>query len=138
MDLKLAIIADDLTGANDSSVQFSTKGLNTAVAIPGADISCIKNIEVLVLDCESRDIPKDNAYSAVFSATKKLLKLNNKINIYKKVDSTLRGNIGAELEALYKSYEPSFIVFAPAFIEGGRTTIPVSYTHLTLPTNSLV
>ena len=123
MDLKLAIIADDLTGANDSSVQFSTKGLNTAVAIPGADISCIKNIEVLVLDCESRDIPKDNAYSAVFSATKKLLKLNNKINIYKKVDSTLRGNIGAELEALYKAYEPYFIVFAPAFIEGGRTTI---------------
>ncbi len=123
MNLKLAIIADDLTGANDSSVQFASIGLKTAVAVPGFDVLSVKDFEVLVIDSESRDIDKDKAFYNVKKATEDLLKLNKDVILYKKVDSTLRGNIGSELEAVYKASSPSFILFAPAFIEGGRTTI---------------
>ena len=43
--------------------------------------------------------------------------------IYKKTDSLLRGNIGAELRALCDAAGSGPLVFAPAYPTGGRTTI---------------
>lgn len=123
MELKVAIIADDLTGANDSSVQFATRGMSAAVAVPGVQFNNISSCEVLVVDTESRDIDSKDAFKNVYEATKELFKLNPHITFYKKVDSTLRGNIGSELDGLFQAYKPQFIIFAPAFIEGGRTTL---------------
>jgi len=63
----------------------------------------------------------------------------NFFRVIKKVDSTLRGNIGSETRALDRCYKPDLIVFAPAFPDLGRTTIdrihclngtPVSKTEL--------
>jgi uncharacterized protein YgbK (DUF1537 family) len=42
--------------------------------------------------------------------------------IYKKVDSSLRGNIGRELETLKAVLNPGLTVFAPAYPGNGRTT----------------
>ncbi len=123
MELKVAIIADDLTGANDSSVQFASRGMSTAVAVPGVEFDNISPCEVLVVDTESRDIYPNKAFNNVYKAAKELFKLNPNIIFYKKVDSTLRGNIGSELDALFQAYRPKFIIFAPAFIESGRTTL---------------
>ena len=47
MELKVAIIADDLTGANDSSVQFASRGMSTAVAVPGVEFDNISPCEVI-------------------------------------------------------------------------------------------
>jgi len=44
-------------------------------------------------------------------------------HVYKKVDSTLRGNIAAELAALEEVYRPEIIVIAPAFPKMNRTTV---------------
>lgn len=123
MELKVAIIADDLTGSNDSSVQFAARGMSAAVAVPGVNFEEINSCEVLVVDTESRDIDNQKAYDTVYNTTKSLYKLNKDVLFYKKVDSTLRGNIGSELEGLYNGRKPQFIIFAPAFIEGGRTTL---------------
>lgn len=41
----------------------------------------------------------------------------------KKIDSTLRGNIGAEIEALMKACGITGAVVAPAFPQAGRTTV---------------
>ena len=43
--------------------------------------------------------------------------------IYKKTDSLLRGNIGAELRALREAAGSGPLVFAPAYPTGGRTTV---------------
>lgn len=123
MELKIAIIADDLTGANDSSVQFVTHGMRAFVAVPGVQFNNIASCEVLVVDTESRDIEPQKALKKIYKVTQEIYKLNPNITFYKKVDSTLRGNIGSELEALSLAYNPQFIIFAPAFIEGGRTTL---------------
>lgn len=46
--------------------------------------------------------------------------VNNFDMIYKKIDSTLRGNIGSELDALKEVFNPDFIVIAPGNPSGGR------------------
>jgi uncharacterized protein YgbK (DUF1537 family) len=52
------------------------------------------------------------------------------LNIFKKTDSTLRGNIGAELKALLETTGERSIVFVPAFPEMGRTTRNrIHYVH---------
>lgn len=122
MELKVAIIADDLTGANDSSVQFASRGMSVAVAVPSVDFEKIASCEILVVDTESRDIDSQAANAAVLAASESLYKLNPELLFYKKVDSTLRGNIGAELDGFFKACHRKIIIFAPAFIEGGRTT----------------
>lgn len=123
MELKAAIIADDLTGANDSSVQFASRGMSVAVAVPGVDFAHIDAAEVLVVDSESRDIEPQAALEAVAATSAALYRLNPELLFYKKVDSTLRGNIGAELEGFFNSCQRELLIFAPAFIEGGRTTV---------------
>ena len=45
------------------------------------------------------------------------------VRIYKKTDSLLRGNIGAELQALCEAAGSGPLVFTPAYPTGGRTTI---------------
>ena len=43
--------------------------------------------------------------------------------VIKKVDSTLRGNIAAEVAALDRFYKPELVVFMPALPALGRTTV---------------
>ncbi|MBO6259182.1 MAG: four-carbon acid sugar kinase family protein [Succinivibrio sp.] len=121
--LKLAIIADDLTGSADSAVQFVKKGMVSAVAVPGVSLCTADNCEVLVVDSETRDISATEAFDRVRKTVHDLLALKDDLLIYKKVDSTLRGNIGAELEAAYTALSADFILFSPAFIPSGRTTV---------------
>ena len=44
-------------------------------------------------------------------------------HIYKKTDSALRGNIGAELEAMMQASGEEQLPFVPAFPQIGRTTV---------------
>ncbi|NGP45154.1 four-carbon acid sugar kinase family protein [Bacillaceae bacterium SIJ1] len=137
MSFRFGMIADDLTGANDSGIQLKEKGLETSVYFeipePGKQLD-----EAIVLDTDSRARDKENAYHATKTAAL-FLKENGYQHIYKKMDSTLRGYIGTELMALDDVFEPTFIVVAPAYPPYGRTTkngvhllngVPVSETEL--------
>lgn len=119
MNNKYLIVADDFTGANDTGVQMSNRGVPVKVMLFPTDE---KQYLSLVLDTESRNITKIDAYNKVESLTKKILENNTFELIYKKVDSTLRGNVIEEIKALDAVYEPDKIVFAPAFPQIGRTT----------------
>ena len=120
---RLAILADDLTGANDAAVQFALRGLKTAAALPGTGFTSAAGFEVVVSDTESRDLAPAEAALKVREAAAQLLDLNAQMSFYKKLDSTLRGNAGAELNALAELLRPQFILLAPAFCASGRTTI---------------
>lgn len=114
--IKFGIIADDLTGALDSGVQFNKRGLQTVVLI-GGDVP--EGLDVLVIDTESRrDSPK-KAYRKVREAARRFKGLP----LYKKIDSTLRGNLGSELEAVMDALGFEKAVVAPAFPSNGRITI---------------
>ena len=117
----LAIIADDLTGANDTGVQFAKCGLRTHVVID-ADSNLPTAADVVVVDTDSRGLIAELAYQRVSEAARKLKDSHIPI-IYKKVDSTLRGNLGAEIDAILDVFEFDCAIVAPAFPQIGRITI---------------
>lgn len=120
MDIKFLIIADDFTGANDTGVQIKKHGLPANVFLDMDDFSGTHGS--IVFDTESRVIPAEQAYNKVKAVLQEALKQNDYEFLYKKVDSTLRGNIIAEVKAMVELYQPELIVFAPAFPKLGRTT----------------
>ena len=67
-------------------------------------------------------LTREDAFWRVNRATERLTKLGAEV-IYKKVDSTLRGNIGAELDAAMSASKADFAFFAPAYPTYGRTTL---------------
>lgn len=114
--IRFGVIADDLTGALDTGVQFSKQGLQTVVLLDG---ELPTGVDVLVIDTESRsDVPK-KAYEKVREAGRRFKGLP----VYKKIDSTLRGNWGLELEAIMDELGFEKAVVAPAFPANGRTTM---------------
>lgn len=120
--LKLLIIADDFTGALDTGVQFSKQGAKTLVTTdPKIDFASLGNdIEVLSVDTESRHITPGAAYERVFELAERAHSFGVSC-IYKKTDSTLRGNIGAELEAISRACGET-VMFVPAYPKNNRTT----------------
>lgn len=111
---KLLILADDLTGALDTGIQFAEVGINTVVSINPEKLDS----DVVVLDTESRHILPQDAYRKVRDVISKIGEVEY---IYKKTDSALRGNIGMEFKAIIDQTS-SPIIFVPAFPEMGRTT----------------
>lgn len=117
----LLIIADDFTGALDTGVQFADCGARTRVVVyPDIDLSDC-DADVLVVDTESRHLTAGEAYQAVFHLTEQAKKANIPY-IYKKTDSALRGNIGAELAAVLNASGLDTLPFLPAFPQTGRVT----------------
>lgn len=120
---KMGMIADDFTGANDAGVQFRKQGLRTIVLIEADNMrSFLDEADIIVIDTESRAQPPDIAYKKVREATKALKKASVK-TVFKKIDSTLRGNIGAELDAVMDELEMDLSIVAPAFPSNGRITV---------------
>jgi len=113
------IIADDFTGANDTGVQLVIRGIETNVILDGKDITD-GNISY-VLDTETRNMNSELAYRSVKEKLNGIY-FDDFDLIYKKVDSTLRGNISSELKAIDEEYKPDLIVFAPSYPDNGRIT----------------
>ncbi|WP_171652440.1 four-carbon acid sugar kinase family protein [Paenibacillus foliorum] len=120
--MEIAIIADDLTGANDTGVQLARRGLRTSVLLKlgsDASINDREMLEAVVIDTDSRASSQEEAYMQVRAASEYIKQSGCKV-IYKKMDSTMRGNIGPELDAVYDALAPDFIGIAPAFPQSGR------------------
>ncbi|WP_243355791.1 four-carbon acid sugar kinase family protein [Bacillus litorisediminis] len=122
MTEKMGIIADDLTGSNDSGVQLAKKGFTSTVVFNVETKGTESASDVLVIDTDSRSRSSEEAFEAVSMAASFLLQ-QGYTHIYKKMDSTLRGNIGSELFALADVYRPDAVVIAPAFPALNRTTV---------------
>ena len=120
---RLLVIADDFTGALDTGVQFAARGAKTCVVTdPGYDFSRAgTEIQVLVLDAETRHLMPEAAYKVVFHAVERAL-AENFTYIYKKTDSALRGNIGAELAAVLDASGADRLHFLPALPRMNRVT----------------
>lgn len=117
------MIADDFTGALDTGVQFAKRGIRTQVftkqKLSREDVK--PETEVLVVDTESRPMSPQAAYEAVNSIAKWAVRHGVEM-IYKKTDSALRGNIGAELQAAADADSKETIHFFPAHPAIGRVT----------------
>lgn len=123
MTLKVAIIADDLTGALDTGTPFVDAGLSVAVAIDIEAISqaLASGAEVVVANTASRALPEEEAARRVGLAASALLAASPDI-ILKKIDSRLKGNVAAESAALAAVFGHHQIVLAPAIPDQERFT----------------
>lgn len=120
----LLLIADDFTGALDTGVQFATSGASTRV-ITGQNprlSQYLDTCQVLVVDAETRHVSARRAYDIVYEIAVQAAALQIP-HIYKKTDSALRGNVGAELAALLDATGEKTLPFLPAFPQMDRNTV---------------
>lgn len=120
--VKLLILADDFTGALDTGVQFSGKGIRTQVVVSGHWVEPDSDCDVMVIDVETRHVPKEKAYEIVYDVCQRAVKYGI-CCFYKKTDSALRGNVGSELQAAADAVFGKNIVFVPAFPAMRRITV---------------
>lgn len=119
---KLLVIADDLTGALDSGVQLASKGDRVLVSLDCEDgLRHAPEADVIVIDSESRHDAQDVAYQKVARLVEQALAMGVS-HIYKKTDSGLRGNVGAELSAVMDASGAEHLNFVPAYPKQQRTT----------------
>ncbi|PSH56659.1 hypothetical protein FY050_04245 [Phyllobacterium endophyticum] len=118
---QIRLIADDLTGALDSSCAFASEREPIVIGLPWRPIPSGPRIAV---STESRDLTADAAVESVGAMVHKL-KLDSSAPAiwFKKVDSVLRGHPVAETQAAFFVGNFSHCVFAPAFPAMGRTTV---------------
>lgn len=134
----ILIIADDLTGAADCGVACGAG----AVVLLGKPDGRVPDAAVLAIDANTRSMTPEQAAQTTAGLVTDLTRLydsgardHKPVLLFKKVDSTLRGNIGAELAAALKArrsqIRPSHAppaqrvvaLFAPASPAHGRTTV---------------
>jgi uncharacterized protein YgbK (DUF1537 family) len=117
---KIAIIADDITGATDTGIQFVKAGVATTLLgrldhLPAMD----PTLDAVAINTDSRALPHQEAREHVLK-TIHALKKHGYRHFYKKIDSTLRGNPGAEIEAAMRAGNYEMAVLAPSAPRNGR------------------
>ena len=119
---KYIVIADDLTGSNATCSLFKKIGLRAASILK---LQGDKNydVDVISYSTASRGLDKEEAYNKVSEAIK-ILKNKDVLVYNKRIDSTLRGNIGTEINAMLDNLEDDRIaVVVPAYPDSGRIVV---------------
>ena len=120
--MKMIVIADDFTGANDTGVQLAKKGARTEVML-NEQLSP-RRTDVLVVNTESRALAPEQAGEAVRKAAAPWFDGQQQPPvIYKKIDSTFRGNVGAEVAAAMAISGAQLAIVAAAIPAAGRVTV---------------
>ncbi len=119
----IGVLADDLTGAMDAGVQLLNEGYTVKVSLDPSQLSDLSaGTDILIVDSESRNVSPNEAAHLIKQSVTELSGTDCNL-VYKKVDSTLRGNIGAELSAVFEVYDADCILFVPALPFNHRTTV---------------
>ncbi|MDJ0035456.1 four-carbon acid sugar kinase family protein [Pantoea allii] len=119
---KCIVLADDFTGANDAGVSLTEAGMVVDVIFQQPYLS---KAQAIVLNSDSRAYSASDAAQQVTNHMTALLADQPGMTVewfIKKIDSTMRGNPGAETEAVLQATGINLAVIAPAFPAAGRTT----------------
>jgi uncharacterized protein YgbK (DUF1537 family) len=120
LDMFVTLIADDLTGACDAGALFTGRG---PVGVFVAPASPDPEWNAAAVDTESRELASAAAADVVRAAAKRLGPRLTAGLLFKKIDSTLRGPIGAELEALLETSGRRTALLCPSFPGQGRAVV---------------
>lgn len=114
----IAVIADDLTGGLDTGVKFRKAGLETQMRVsPGGWLPSRWQPQVMVYNSDSREVSPQEASQRVAGIAADVVGRM----VYKKIDSTMRGNPGVELDALLDRLDVDRVICTPASPQHGRT-----------------
>ena len=118
------IIADDLTGANDTALQFHNQGAKTKILLDSSFVPDRKDItEVWAISSESRNCSAEEAVKRVEKTVKTFAENFSFEYYYKKIDSTVRGHIALETLRMLDILEYDASIIIPAFPQEGRITV---------------
>jgi uncharacterized protein YgbK (DUF1537 family) len=123
----LAILADDLTGACDAAAPFAARGLTTEVLLDPAGMNGAE-VTVRAVDVDTRRLSRPVAAARTVTAAR-AVRARGAAALYKKIDSTLRGHVAAELRACMRGWGAPLAVLCPAFpavgrwVQGGRLLV---------------
>ncbi|EMA38666.1 four-carbon acid sugar kinase family protein [Halococcus hamelinensis] len=111
---RVTVVADDLTGATDTGHSFAVRGAATRVAVRPESAA----------DSTVRVVNTDSRYADPRTAAERVTEAVDGFDgvVYDKVDSTLRGNVVAEADAIMDATDARFGIVAPAAPELGRVT----------------
>jgi uncharacterized protein YgbK (DUF1537 family) len=121
---RVLIVADDLTGSLDTAGPFAQQGLTTmVVAQPlDSDADAVSDARVVSINTDSRHLQADAAADRVERCVRHFSRQRFDI-VFKKIDSTLRGNVATETLALMNACDRKHALIAPAFPAQGRTVV---------------
>jgi len=114
----IGVIADDLTGAAEIGAVGLRHGLRAEIVLAGASIPVLPEsgtpeVDILCLDTDSRMYPAEDAARRARAAAS-WLRLAGARWIFKKVDSVLRGQVTAEIEAVMNETNSALAILMPA------------------------
>src|SRR5690554_1015836 len=119
--ISILILADDLTGALDTGVQFIKSGIKVLVTsdVNYDFLSLDPEVKVLSINTNTRHLSPEEAYARIYNITNEATKAGVKY-IYKKTDSVMRGNIGSELSAVLAASNEKYLAFVPSYPKMNR------------------
>jgi uncharacterized protein YgbK (DUF1537 family) len=114
------LLADDLSGALEAGAAFCARGWSVNLIMGGAMSARAEAGTLTLLSTETR-----NAVGAAAAASVRRLLASQQAAgsrlLFKKIDSTLRGPVAAEIKALVDELAPPLVVLCPASPAVGRT-----------------
>lgn len=122
--VSVVIVADDLTGANASAALFARRGLRVLTISRRSDFPPQDEFDLIALSTSSRHAPPATAVDRVAAAVEPFEAASL---VIKRIDTTLRGNVGAEIESLLnvlraRTRSPVRALVVPAWPRAGRVT----------------
>lgn len=121
--MRTLIIADDMTGANVSNSSLAKNGYKVGTINNTDCIGDYENYDALGVHTDSRGMEGEAAYQAVADKMQSVQDL--KVDFYnKRIDSTMRGNCGAELDAILDQVgEETLAIVVASYPDSGKIVI---------------
>jgi uncharacterized protein YgbK (DUF1537 family) len=120
--LQCVVVADDLTGSNATGVLLRKTGFPTCTVLNEQELrrEDLEQYTCAVFPTNSRSIDAKEAYGRVYRIVESMK--SERIRLFsKRVDSTLRGNLGSETDAMLDALgEDTAAIVAPCFPSAGR------------------
>ena len=121
---RIAVIADDLTGALDTASPFACRGAKTFcfTELEAININAVAGADVISVSTNTRNLPPEDAAAIVKAAAEGVRALSPDI-VLKKIDSRLKGNVAVECDAVATVFGRDELLVVPAAPDVGRYVI---------------
>lgn len=125
MMTELGIVADDVTGGTTVGALLAREGIEPTLCYDARNMADIvsPDEDVIITSTDSRAMKPEEAYKAVREATQSLLSLGA-TQFSKRIDTTMRGNIGAEVEGMLSALDDDYVALVvPAMPQSKKVMI---------------
>jgi uncharacterized protein YgbK (DUF1537 family) len=116
--LEYVIVADDYTGAAETASKFMSGGYRSSITLDSGSLNSVQNCAVVALDTETFFSTPAEARAKLKKAAYDLLPWKDNIVFFKRVEPSLRGNVGPEVQTLVREMNFEYVVVVPAFSRG--------------------